>query len=132
MARFPYLKPSILPGRISMNELNEKIVAAWVEASKDLGIAVVAPYCMETHGANVLWCEAFIPDFGSPTGAVAISPRSRRMVLPVLREASRWHSELRDGYSEYSRRLFTETLNDWGWFGQEHLKPDWYTGEPWI
>ena len=113
-----------------MSDLNEKITAAWLEASKDLGIAVVAPYRVETTGPTPIWCEAFIPDFGSPTGAVVLSSKSRRMVRPVLREAKRWHSELGDGSRKYSRRYCVETLNDWGWFGQEHLKPDWYTGEP--
>jgi hypothetical protein len=115
-----------------MTDLNEKIVAAWLEASNDLGVTVIAPYRVETRGPQVLWCEAFIPDFGSPTGALAISSRSRTMVRPVLRKASRWHSELGDGYARYSRKLFAETLDDWGWFGQEQLKPDWYTGNYWA
>jgi len=114
-----------------MSDLNEKITAAWLEASKDLGIAVVVPYRVETTGPTPLWSEAFIPDFGSPTGAVVISSMSRRMVRPVLREGKRWHSELGNGYGKYSRQHFIETLNDWGWFGQEHLRPDWYTGDPW-
>ena len=115
-----------------MTDLNDKIVAAWLEASKDLGVTLVAPYRIETGGPRPLWCEAFIPDFGSPKGAIAISSRSRRVVRPILRETSRWHSDLGDSYARYSRKLFIETLNDWGWFGQEHLKPDWYTGEPWT
>jgi len=114
-----------------MTDLNVQIVSAWLEASKDLGIAVIAPYRIEPSGTELLQCEAFMPDFGSPNGAIAISSRSRRLVRPVLREVGRWHSELGDGYARYSRKLFIETLNDWGWFGQEPLKPDWFTGQPW-
>jgi hypothetical protein len=31
-------------------------------------------------------------------------------------------------YSKYDRELFTETLSDWGWFGDASAFPDWYTG----
>jgi hypothetical protein len=110
----------------AMTDLNQQIVSAWLEASKDLGITVGA------GGDTLLLCEAFIPDFGSPTGAIVISARSRRTARPVLRAARRWHSELGDGYEQYIRRLFTDTLNDWGWFVHADLKPDWYTGQPWA
>jgi hypothetical protein len=116
----------------AMADVNDKIVAAWLEASKDLCIAVTAPYGVASRGQKPLLCEAFIPDFGSPTGAIAISARSRRKVRPLLREANRWHSELGDGYARYDRRLFIETLNDWGWFGQAHLQPSWYTPPYWA
>jgi hypothetical protein len=115
-----------------MTDLNEKIVAAWLEASKDLGVTVIAPYRVETRGLQLLWCEAFVPDFGSPSGAIAISSRSRRMVRPVFRKIGRWHSDLGDGYARYRREHFIETLNDWGWFGPEQFKPDWYTGQAWT
>jgi hypothetical protein len=115
-----------------MRDLDEKIVTAWLEASNDLCVAVVAPYRVETSWPMVLLCEAFVPDFGSPMGAVVISSRSRGLVRSILRESGRWHSDLGDGYARYNRKLFIETLNDWGWFGQDHLKPEWYTGEPWT
>ena len=127
------LTPSLCGSRGGcMTDVNDKLVAAWLEASKDLGIAVTAPYRVVASGEELLLCEAFIPDFGSPTGALAVSPRSRRKVRPVLREANRWYSELGDSYDRYKRTLFIDTLNDWGWFGQAHLKPDWFTGQPWT
>ena len=112
-------------------DLNEAIVSAWLEAASDLGVTVIAPYRLGRIGDQTLLCEALLPDFGSQAGAIAITARSRRRTRPILREANRWHSELGDGYANYKRKLFVETLNDWGWYGQEHLKPDWYTGEPW-
>ena len=30
-------------------------------------------------------------------------------------------------YEHYDRELFTETLNDWGWF-REGTPPDWFDG----
>jgi hypothetical protein len=115
-----------------MTDVNDSFVTAWLEASKDLGITVVAPYCIETGGQESLLCEALIADFGSPTGAIAITARSRRKVRPLLRKANRWYSDLGHGYARYDRRLFIDTLNDWGWFGNADLKPDWYTGQPWA
>jgi hypothetical protein len=113
-----------------MSDVNENLVAAWLQASEDLGIAVTAPYGFATRGSGLLLCEAFIPDFGSPGGAFAISPRTRREVRPVLREAKRWYSEM--GYTRYERGLFVEMLNDWGWFGPAHLQPSWYTPPYWA
>jgi hypothetical protein len=113
-----------------MGDVNEKLVAAWLEASEDLGIAVTAPYHLASKGDELLLCEAFIPDFGSAQGAIAISSRTRRKVRPALRVANRWHSEMGD--ARYVRSVFIETLNDWGWFGQAHLQPSWYVAPYWA
>ncbi len=112
-----------------MSDVNENLVAAWLEASRDLGIAVIAPYGLPITGNRLLRCEAFIPDFGSPTGAIAISRLTRGKVRPVLRKTNRWHSEM--DYARYDRRLFIEMLNDWGWFGQAQ-QPGWYTAPYWA
>ena len=93
-----------------MAEVNEKLVAAWQEASQDLGIAVTAPYTIHTSGRGMVRCGAYIPDFGSPTGAFAINSRTRREARPLLRKANHWHSEM--SYLRYDRRVFIEMLND--------------------
>lgn len=80
------LMPSLCGSRGgSMTDVNDKLVAAWLGASKDLEIAVTAPYRVVASGEELLLCEAFLPDFGSPTGALAVSPRSRRKAGPFAR-----------------------------------------------
>jgi len=34
-------------------------------------------------------------------------------------------------YSKYQRQDFIAMLNDWGWFGFEDKRPEWYSGECW-
>ena len=71
-------------------------------------------------------CEAFIPDFGSPTGAIALSYDSTVAFGNQL--GGHWCSVLHEPYEAYDRSLFLETLNDWGWFGTSGKEPDWYAG----
>jgi hypothetical protein len=94
-----------------MNDINEKIVTAWLEASTDLGIALIAPYCVGRIGQGIMLCETYVRDFGSPTGAVVITARSRQHTRPTLLIHHQWHSELGNDYSQYNRLLFTDTLN---------------------
>ncbi len=35
-------------------------------------------------------------------------------------------------YAKYSRDLFVDTLNDWGWYGPEYGSPQWFSGQPWT
>jgi hypothetical protein len=44
-----------------------------------------------------------------------------------------WRSVLSgDVYRTYDRKLFVDTLTDWGWFGRVDEKPAWFTGESWT
>jgi hypothetical protein len=47
------------------------------------------------------------------------------------RDTQLYVSRLADSYATFDRKLFIETLNDWGWFAQDRAAPHWYTGRPW-
>jgi hypothetical protein len=102
---------------------------AWLDAASDLGIRVIAPYSMTMPDGSIAIAEAFVPDFGSPGGAIAISVGN-----PLGNDAKRigkWCSILYESYRVYDRELFIGTLDDWRWFGEGNA-PDWYSGKPWC
>jgi hypothetical protein len=50
--------------------LDQDIVRAWLEAAKDLGIRVTAPFDLVNEGGEVELYEALVQDFGGPKGTV--------------------------------------------------------------
>jgi len=108
--------------------IDHRICSAWQEAAEDLNIRVVAPFeLISADGALALF-EAFVPDFGSPAGAIVMTEKSRNDA--VVKEL--WASTLFETYQTYNRQHFIETLDDWGWFGDKTKVPAWYTGTPWT
>ena len=110
-----------------MSNLDERLVRAWMVAGADLGIEVIAPYTLRL-GAAQLRCEAFLPHFGSENGALAVSEQT--VEESQIRSSTMWISVLSENYAAYDRRLFIDTLDDWGWFGPKHQRPPWFTGKP--
>jgi hypothetical protein len=51
--------------------VDEAISQAWLEAAKDLGIRVVAPFKVQGTEPETATYEAHILDFGGPRGTVA-------------------------------------------------------------
>ena len=107
--------------------LDEAISQAWLDAARDLGIRVVAPFTVQ---ADVpVTYEAHVVDFGGPKGTVV-------GVLEDKLEDCRttqgfYRSNLSDSCRSYERQHFIATLNDWGWYGPSGLRPVWYTGQSW-
>ena len=107
--------------------IDEDISKAWLEAAKDLGIRVAAPFTVQSD--QPITYEAHVIDFGGPKGTVV-------GVLDDKLEDCRatqgfYRSNLSDSYRRYEREHFIATLNDWGWYGPEGLRPGLYTGESW-
>jgi hypothetical protein len=108
---------------------DENISLAWVEAAADLGIRVLAPFQVTTDEGNIFIFEAYIAEFGSPQGTVVGNIDNR---IPGVRQNNGFFAaDLGPSYRIYARQLFLDTLNDWGWFGDEGKEPPWYTGQPW-
>ena len=113
-----------------MRQLDEAISKAWRDAADDLGIRVTAPFDINTDSGEAVCYEAFIADFGGPTGTV-VGVRSDPFPDPLRTSRGFYVSNLGASYRQYDRELFIATLNDWKWFGDETSKPNWYTGQNW-
>jgi hypothetical protein len=114
-----------------MSGLEIRMIEAWRIAAEDLGILVTAPVELGDTNGKIIACEVLVHAFGSSAGAIALSERTARQVQGRIRETKSWYSILHESYYAYDRKLFIDTLDDWGWFGKEEEKPGWYTGRPW-
>jgi hypothetical protein len=105
-----------------MPGLDEKLMEHWREVGRQLGVRVIAPYTVEAGGQKIE-CEAYLPDFGSPRGAVVISRRTERRERAALRRVpDLWYSmPPKRGFARAS-----DELEDLGWFGPAGQAPSWY------
>ena len=72
--------------------------------------------------------------FGSKLGTLIFSesedPSTRE--CEELQGMGYFYSLLFEWYREFDEQLFKDTLDDWGFFGDEQERPDWYSGAPWT
>ena len=109
--------------------MDQQISDAWKKAAVDLGITVVAPVSLIADNRQTEWFEAHIVDFGGPKGTVVGNQDSA--LNDTRKNLGYYASNLFPSYRVYVRQNFIDTLNDWGWFGDEGQAPDWYSGDPW-
>jgi len=109
--------------------VDEAMSKAWLEAAKDLGIRVVAPFNVQTTDDELVTYEAHVLDFGGAKGTVVGVLDDK---LRDCRAANGYYcSNLALSYRYYERQHFIDTLNDWGWFGPSNCAPAWYNGKLW-
>jgi len=109
--------------------MNSKdMIDAWRKAGQDLGIKVNPEFTLRLKDGRKEFL--FIQDFGGPKGTIATSVHDTKD-FKELQELGFYCSALGDNYTTYHRALFTDTLNDWGFFGEMNKKPDWYNGKSW-
>jgi len=111
--------------------VDKEISQAWLQAAKDLGIRVEAPFTLRTPAGDCVAYEARILDFGGPKGTV-VGVLNDNAPWKDIRKANGYYgSNLAPSYRQYDRKLFIDTLNDWQWFGENAFRPLWYTGKSW-
>lgn len=110
------------------NGLEQRLVEQWLYAAQDLGVHVTAPVELRDAAGQAFTCEALVHDFGSPTGAVVVSPKTERRIRAHLRSAGDklWVSGSGRRLSAYNRNHIINTLVDWQWFGEAGAAPEWY------
>lgn len=107
----------------------------WRVAGAELGIEIVAPFrLVDSESGEAEQFLAFVAHFGSPRGTVVVGRHAASSRARALARARGMFISMVDerSYSEYERELFVDTLNDWGWFGDEESTPHWFTGRPWT
>ena len=111
------------------NGLEQRLVEQWQQAAQELGIRVTAPVELRDASGGSFTCEAMVHDFGSPGGAVVVSPKTERRVRSSLRSVgdTLWVSGSGRRLTSYNPRHFIEELLDWGWYGKAGDEPQWYS-----
>ena len=107
-----------------------EISAAWLAASAQLGIEVIAPHRLKLADGGILEVEAFLPNFGGPSGTIVI-PLDADDRAGLAARTEHFVSRLAGSYRTFDAQLFRDTLDDWGWYGSEAERPAWYSGKPW-
>ena len=103
-----------------MTQVEAKVVAAWREAAKDLGIQFTAPFSAERDGRH-FDALGFVHHFGRRIGTI-ISVIDKPSSLPRHPAADDYYSsQLSDSYTRYDRQFF----------GEDSERPFWYSGKPW-
>jgi hypothetical protein len=101
------------------SSLDQKLIGSWLKVASELGVRVIAPYMMRAPDGSDIECEAYVPDFGSPSGAVVLSGKTERRERARLKSLiGVWHS--------IDARGSRECLEDWEWFGPPGSAPSWY------
>lgn len=105
-------------------------INAWTTAAKDLGLLIRPSFNILSDNGQTIHCALLLENFGSKLGT-AIFTDLLQCPDPNFSSKGYYISTLGVGYSEYHRDLFIDTLNDWGYFGDPKLEPDWFTGHYW-
>ena len=113
-----------------MENVKTEIGENWKQASKDLGIRIEIPYRI-TYKEKTIEVIAYLPDFGSKNGMVinmvhppefTVNPDLEQICQGLDLFYSSINAEL---YKTYDKKLYTETLVDWCYFGDPKCKPRW-------
>ncbi len=111
-----------------MNPADEKLITAWQQASSDLGIEIETPYIVNTEGGKVSY-PVFVKNFGKKKGTI-IARHDLFMDYPMPKHKDFFFSAVNaESYAKYNREHFIDTLEDWGYFGTDLNKPNWYEGK---
>ena len=108
----------------------EKTTAAWVEAGRNLGFEVTAPFPLATpHGTRN--CIAYLPHFSGPRGLVIFAMRppafdtDAELVAAAEASGYAWsHLNVR-AYQYFHHDSFIEALREWGYTGPIETRPTW-------
>ena len=118
-------------GYIGFGEEETVLSLACQRAAGTLSIVVIAPCDLLWKGMTYRYAALF-PHFGNARGAmmIALDSSGEHDLAEVGTEAGFFCSRV--NVSRLTTKTdFVDMLNDLGWFGQDALKPDWYTGETW-
>jgi hypothetical protein len=107
--------------------ISEKLIHAWEVASTDLKIKIQTPFYLSNSNRFIRF-DLIIENFGTERGTI-VMPMLKLHDIKIIKENGYAFSGLNyQAYSNYNRRIFIDTLNEWGYFGDPSKTPDWYTG----
>jgi hypothetical protein len=110
--------------------VDSDVATAWREAALRLGVRVLAPHEIQLPDGGSVTVEAFLPDFGGPSG-IAVVTLEDELRAKLADSAGVFVSQVSTDYRSFDEQLFRATLDDWGWHATASPAPPWYTGRPW-
>src|SRR4029077_5223774 len=119
----------VIPSR-AVTQVEAKVVAAWREAAKDLGIRFTAPFSADRDGRH-FDNLGLVHRFGRRVGTIisVIDEPSSFTRYPA--DDDYYSSQLSPNYGDYDRQHFIDTLDDWKFCGPDSERPSWYSGKDW-
>jgi hypothetical protein len=112
------------------NIFNE-LISAWRKAEKDLLIEIEAPFVLTDENGREIYYGLLVKGFGGKLGTLILSTDDTTNLKEAVKQGYFCSALNPDTYSVYNRKDFIDALNDWGYFGNESEKPEWYSGIPW-
>jgi len=111
----------------------DRIANAFVQAATHLKFEFQAGFAVTLNDGTVVRSLGRLPLFGSRCGALVFAedaaPSSAS--LRALDEMGYFTSVLFPPYETFDAQHFSETLDDWGYYGAESDRPAWCTGQSW-
>jgi hypothetical protein len=114
----------------TMNSDDDSAIKAWLQAGRELGIDVVAPFTFVMDGRPHK-CLAWVGKFGRERGLLlaGTSPPDFAIDLDLRNDAARagyhWSAINVRVYAAFDRERFIEALIDWGFKGTVGERPSW-------
>jgi hypothetical protein len=118
---------------MTIDEKIKQLADVWKSAAGALMVRIEAPYTLRGTDGTEVDCIAFLPDFGSPNGAVIgclgdSTQKSDGELKKAAESRKIFYSFINfEAYRTYRNERFKETLIDWGFFGDEACRPSWMT-----
>lgn len=116
---------------MNTEEKREKVCGAWRIAASALSIRIEIPYLLKTADNEEVLCVAHLPDFGGPKGVVidlyfrGVYELNERLKLAARAQGLFYSFINAEVYDRYNEKEFKEALTDWGFFGNEDIRPNW-------
>ncbi len=114
-----------------MTEAESRVVTAWREAARDLGIRFTSPFVLTVQDGERVEYLGLVHGFGRRVGTLisVIGEPSSSVQHPDGDDYYR--SQLASSYGVYRRQHFIDMLDDWKYYGPGSERPDWYSGKTW-
>ncbi|MCP3930771.1 MAG: hypothetical protein GY705_16915, partial [Bacteroidetes bacterium] len=70
-----------------------------------------------------------VKHFGTELGTIVLDMDDIDIADNHIPKEYCWSGLNSNNYNRYNRDQFIDTLEDWGWYGDETKRPAWYTGK---
>ena len=113
--------------------IESPITSSFGRAATELGFPFEPRFLATLENGSEIQSLGLVRHFGSKVGTLLFSEHEPPEVSAVakLKSLGYFVSVLFESYHVFDEEHFKATLNDWGFFGQEKERPQWFTGVQW-